>query len=101
MGSSEKSGEYNPELADCYVGLARLTKTEVNVVDSSVFKKDLSSDEALNFLLRAIGILEVSVGVDHPETAEVYTKLSLALQEKGRPVFLASFSFIASYWDLG
>ena len=30
--------------------------------------------------------METVVGVDHPDTAEIYTKLALAYQEKGQMV---------------
>ncbi len=36
----------------------------------------------------AIDIFETAVGVDHPDTAELYTKIALAYQEVGNMVIL-------------
>ena len=35
------------------------------------------------YLLMAVDIMEITVGVDHPDTAELYTKIGLAYKEAG------------------
>eukprot|EP01017_Pseudomicrothorax_dubius_P043460 TRINITY_DN7240_c0_g1_i3.p2 TRINITY_DN7240_c0_g1~~TRINITY_DN7240_c0_g1_i3.p2 ORF type:complete len:242 (+),score=73.26 TRINITY_DN7240_c0_g1_i3:914-1639(+) len=72
--------ELNPEIAECFVALARLVKekhfTKGNFSESE-------SPEVFTNLLKAIDVVERGVGVDHPEAAELYCKLALAYQERG------------------
>lgn len=42
--------------------------------------------DVYKYLRMAIEIMEFCVGVDHPDTAELYTKLSLAYKDKGKIV---------------
>jgi hypothetical protein len=44
---------------------------------------EVSESPMFAYLYKAVEIMEMVVGVDHPETAEVYLKLALAYQESG------------------
>jgi hypothetical protein len=44
---------------------------------------EASQNPSFALLFKAAEIMEMVVGVDHPETAEIYLKLALAYQECG------------------
>jgi hypothetical protein len=40
--------------------------------------QDLADNPTFAYLFKAVEVMESSVGIDHPEAAEVYLKLALA-----------------------
>ena len=59
------------EIAECLIGLAHLQKED-----------DIKKDLAINLLLEAANIYEFQVGVDHPDTAYIYSKIAFIYKEK-------------------
>lgn len=39
---------------------------------------EISENPMFAYLYKAIEVMEITIGIDHPETAEVYLKLALA-----------------------
>eukprot|EP00743_Colponemidia_sp_Colp-15_P010245 GILK01011263.1.p1 GENE.GILK01011263.1~~GILK01011263.1.p1 ORF type:complete len:1014 (+),score=191.11 GILK01011263.1:62-3103(+) len=79
-------GPYDVDVADCYVSLARMSKVntfaESRHEDSDhVDGEEGSLPATFDYLMRAADIMEVLVGFDHPETAEIYSNIALAYQE--------------------
>eukprot|EP00744_Colponema_vietnamica_P001049 GILI01001788.1.p1 GENE.GILI01001788.1~~GILI01001788.1.p1 ORF type:complete len:1045 (+),score=336.05 GILI01001788.1:182-3316(+) len=81
------NGSYDIEVAECYIALARLSKQAAPGPDALRDEDEVMGAEELTptfeFLLRAADIIETVVGADHPETADIYTKIALATQELG------------------
>lgn len=67
------------------VALACLHKEKKIIVENNVTELT-DPEEVYKYLRLAIEITEFCVGVDHPESAELYTKLALAYKEKGKMV---------------
>ena len=44
---------------------------------------EIAENPMFAYLYKAIEVMEITIGIDHPETAEVYLKLALAYQESG------------------
>mmetsp|Transcript_10433 Transcript_10433/g.10474 ORF Transcript_10433/g.10474 Transcript_10433/m.10474 type:complete len:297 (-) Transcript_10433:106-996(-) len=74
--------ELSIEMAEIYIGLARLFKPRAAQY-SHYREQDVSINEVFQNLMGAIEIYEVILGFDHPETADAYTKMALAYQENG------------------
>ena len=65
------------------MSLARLyKKPNENLLDKFELQK-LEDDSAFIHILRAIDILEFSLGFDHPETGDAYSIMGIAYQEVG------------------
>ena len=67
--------EVSTEVAQIYVGLASLHKT-ADLLTPQQLQADPEAS-AVDYLTKAINILELCLGFDHPETGEAYSKMGL------------------------
>ena len=67
------------------IGLATLYK-EKKIIMAEHETEVGNPDDIYKYLRTAIEIMEFCVGVDHPETAELYTKLALAYKDRAQVV---------------
>jgi hypothetical protein len=72
------------EIAECLVGLAHLQKED-----------DEKNNFTLNMLLAAAKIYELHVGVDHPDTAFIYSKIGFLNKENSLIVKSLNFHKIS------
>ena len=59
-----------------------------------VKSKTSENENVFKYLMMAIEVYETCLGIDHPDTAEAYTKLALAYKENGMMVIILEFFVI-------
>lgn len=76
----KQHGEWDPLIAECYISLAYLYKVPFDAyLDQDVLSNYWK--HIFDYFLKAIEIFDISVGVDHPDTADICVKLALAYKE--------------------